>query len=508
MPPNRRDDYVSFKETMTHISRRTLFGAGVSAPLWAASARASKVIFLVADGMSAGVLPLAERFSLSVRRRSTNWAELMRRRDVAHGWLDMSSLDSAVTDSAAASSSWGSGSRVMNASINTLPDGRALMPVMRLVKDRGVATGLVTTATVTHATPAGFAAAIANRDDEAAIAVQYLQCVDIVLGGGAKFFEGKLRKDGRDLTAEFAGRGYTVLRNADELATARSAPRTLGLFSPSHVPYRIDRGGAVPAPGTAPTLDRMTRYALRALTDAPRGFLLQVEGARVDHAAHANDAAALLWEQLEFDDALGVCLDYQRAHPETLIVVTSDHGNSNPGLTGMGPEYEQSNACFSRLADFRVSHHELAHRLGGSSEYSGIRRTDAQPVNRITPEDAREILHAGTNLSLTDAELGAVCAVLQAGPLVVPANQLNNINGVLGMVFGNHIGIGWTGTTHTSDWTVVAALGPEAASFNGLLLNTDVFGVVTRRFGVVHVNPTGTPMARTHAPGPMRPHWV
>jgi Alkaline phosphatase len=80
----------------------------------------------------------------------------------------------------------------------------------------------------------------------------------------------------------------------------------LGLFYDSHVPYTVDHIHSDELKRTVPTLAEMTRKALEILGDAPNGFLLQVEGGRVDHAAHANDAAGIMWDQLAFDDAIEV----------------------------------------------------------------------------------------------------------------------------------------------------------------------------------------------------------
>ncbi|MDY7109537.1 MAG: alkaline phosphatase, partial [Planctomycetota bacterium] len=114
------------------------------------------IIFMVSDGMSPGVPELAESFSQLVRGRSTNWHELARDPRTSRGYLQTGSLSSMVTDSAAASTAWASGSRAFNGALNVLPDGTRLTPVGRLARTAGRALGLVTTTTITHATPAGF----------------------------------------------------------------------------------------------------------------------------------------------------------------------------------------------------------------------------------------------------------------------------------------------------------------------------------------------------------------
>jgi alkaline phosphatase len=459
-----------------------------AAPLAAAapSKAARSVIFLVSDGMSAGVLPLAERFSQLVRQRPTHWHELLRRRDAAHGLFDMASLNSPVTDSAAASSSWGSGVRILNAMVNTLPDGRPLTTLAQLALDAGRRVGLVTTATVTHATPAGLAASQPRRDDEHLIGPQYLGRVDVVLGGGNKFFAAALRKDQRDLSGEFGGRGYGLVRTRQELH-ANQDRKLLGLFSDGHVPYAIDRQGNA----QIPPLAEMAQAALDRLTQHRGGFLLQVEGARVDHAAHNNDIAALLWEQLEFDDAIGVALAHQQKHPDTLIVITSDHGNSNPGLNGTGKEYSGSAESFARVREFRASFDEIARRLGGNAAYAGLEKNKkagaAPPVLRV-----REIIENATRITIEAHEAEGLIHAIAMKKTMDWSAQTDNPEGILAEILGNRTGIGWTGTQHTSDYTLVTALGPGAGDFSGLLPNTAAFEILGRQFGTDFRNPSMT----------------
>src|SRR5690606_27333739 len=102
---------------------------------------------------------------------------------------ETTSANSIVTDSAAAASAWGGGIRVPNGSVNVAAGGEESVPLQSKLRERGIPTGLVTTATVTHATPAGFAANSADRGREEDIAEQYLaREVPVILGGGTKFF--------------------------------------------------------------------------------------------------------------------------------------------------------------------------------------------------------------------------------------------------------------------------------------------------------------------------------
>lgn len=437
--------------------------ASVRAP----SGRARNVVFCVSDGMSLGTLTLAERYLRRQQGRGTRWLGMYARPDVRRALMDTASASSLVTDSAAAATAWGSGVRVNNGSINVAPDGRELHPIWRIARGAGRATGLVTTATVTHATPAGFVARVNARNDEGVIAPQYLEeRVDVVLGGGARFFDAAPRGDGRDLTGEFARAGYTVARDR---ATLQAAPpgRLLGLFSSSHVPYEVDRMHDR-ALAEVPSLPEMTRAALERLAVHPGGFVLQVEGARVDHAAHANDIGGLLQDQLAFDDALGVVLDWVRERDDTLVVVTSDHGNANPGLNGPDGAYEQSNAACDRLLHLRSSNTAIVGRLAAAGG------AGADVVGEVK---------ASTGVELTAAQTDILRAALRGEHRDAYAVR-NPALVTLGQLLANHLWVGWTGTAHTADYTELAAFGPGSEAIGGIVENRALFGVMVRALGI------------------------
>lgn len=457
------------------------------------------VIFMVSDGMSMGVISLADSFGRLTRGTGTLWAQLLREPSAVHGVAETHSLSSLVTDSAAATTAWGSGSRVFNGAINVLPDGRPLVPIGKLVKDAGRRCGLVTTTRITHATPAGFAAVQARRDDEHLIAPQYLEVVDVLMGGGRKHFDAALRKDGRDLIGEFVGRGYTFWEQRQQVTGSARPPKVLGLFCDEHMPYTIDHRNRAELEQAVPTLAEMTRAALEILSADGPGFLLQVEGGRVDHAAHANDAAALLWDQLAFDEALGEAIKFAQRDPDTLVIVTTDHGNANPGLNGMGAEYGESTECFTRLAKATVSF----------ERFNADLRKSGPPASA---EQMQALVRQSFGLDIDSAEAETLVAAV-SGNLPAELNrQHRNLVGALGQVLGNHNGIGWTGVTHTQDWVLCSAVGPGAEDFQGLLRNCDVFGRLTSLFNIAHTNPQMEPSEAhallARAPHVLEAHWV
>jgi alkaline phosphatase len=422
--------------------------------------RVRGIVFMVSDGMSHGVLPLAEALSQQTRKRSTRWWELMQSPNSVQGLMDTASAHSLVTDSAAASSAWGGGQRVPNGQINVTDKGRKVEPIGATLRAKKCRLGLVTTATVTHATPAGFAANTPDRGDEQGIALQYLDRAEIVLGGGSPFFDPAQRKDRRDLFGDFAKAGYEILRNRDELLAAKS-PRLLGTFTPGYLPYSVDRDHDAELAKKVPTLAEMADAALKRFLAGDAPFLLQIEGARVDHAAHANDIAGLLGDQLAFDDAIATVTAALAGRDDILVVITSDHGNSNPGLNGMGASYRSTNEFFGRIAGMKSSHERIFAdwnaRKGGTAELTGL-------------------VEGRLGFKPTDLEATTLLDTMGGKPVTEWNHLLANPPGILGQIAGNHTGIGWTGTVHTADMTLITAVGPQAERFHGLVRNDSVHG--------------------------------
>src|SRR5690606_29065817 len=227
-----------------------------------------------------------------------------------------------------------------------------LLSWLRLAASADMATGIVTTSRLSHATPAATYAHSPNRWWEADadmpaeaiaegcrdIAQQLLEFAPgrgprVVLGGGlGRFLPASaggspgLRRDGRDLTREWRDRhpGGAVVHDTAQLRRAADAPAILGLFAPGHMPYHHDRD---PGPDGTPDLAEMTRVAIQRLSREPNGFVLLVESARIDHAHHAGNAYRALDETIAMSRAVEAALELTSAD-ETLIVVTADHSHT------------------------------------------------------------------------------------------------------------------------------------------------------------------------------------
>lgn len=452
----------------SNIGRRDwmkLGGLGGAAVLLSGCAKADGksgevkgIVFLVSDGMSNGVLTMAENFSQIVRGKGTRWWEIIGDPDCTCGLQECSSADSFVTDSAAAASAWGGGVKINNRAINIRPDGSESTPILRQLKKQGRRTGLVTSARVTHATPAGFAAVTESRDDEHLIAPQYLGVVDLIMGGGKDFFAPEKRVDSRDALTAYAKAGYELIEDRDTLLKSK-ADKALCLFNGSHLPYEVDRLNNPDLIKKIPTLAEMSEVALKKLLGHPEKFLLQIEGARVDHAAHMNDVAGLLWDQLAFDDAVAKVLEMTADRDDILVIVTSDHGNANPGLNGTGKGYTESNDAFKSITEVTCSYEELFEDWGRSPEN--------------TPELLASMIKQRMGFSLSEKETASLYSSITTGVGGEWSNQLDNPNGILGQIAGNHTGVGWTGTSHTSDPVMISAMGPQAERFTGIVPNQE-----------------------------------
>jgi alkaline phosphatase len=367
--------------------------------------------------------------------------------------------------------------KVNNGSINVAPDGQPRTPIMTVAQATGRATGLVTTARITHATPAGFAAQADSRVDESAIVEQYLQRgIDVLLGGGARFMDAGLREDRRDLFGDFARAGYQVARDRTALAALRPDRRMLGVFSQDHLPYTLDVQADPALAARTPDLAEMTRAALRCLDAQGRGFVVQIEGGRVDHAAHANDVGALVHDQLALDDAIGEVGRFVEGRDDTLVIVTTDHGNANPGLNGSGGNFDSrggsygnTQKCFERLAELRRTNAWIMKELSAGS----------------TAVQIRDRVGEASGIVLTGDEIDLMLRALRKDPAPREGYRVRNDAQItLGQLISNYTSVGWSGTQHTTDLVELAAFGPGSEAVHGLMQNTDLFGIMTRAIGV------------------------
>ncbi|RUP35208.1 MAG: alkaline phosphatase [Curvibacter sp.] len=230
--------------------------------------------------------------------------------------------------------------------VNNCPatgNGASVPTLLEQAIAAGKATGVVTTARLTHATPAATYSHICHRDAEYHISRQAVpggagyntalgKGVDVMLGGISYFWRPfnatttpKGRPDGRDLVAEMQSQGYTFVNDLTSLNAAPNG-RLLGLFdqalSQGHMSYELDRD-----PAKEPSLAQMATKAVDVLSKNSNGYFLMVEGGRIDHALHGTNAKRALADTIAFDDAVKAVLAKVDLS-NTLVVVTADHDHT------------------------------------------------------------------------------------------------------------------------------------------------------------------------------------
>ncbi len=452
------------------LSRRHLLGIGASGalasampasfararvptPNWTKPAKPVRnIVFLVGDGMGQGVLTLADIMLQLEEQESSHYRKMIESQSFRRATCMTHSADGWVTDSSAAGSAWGIGEHINNGAVNFTPDERTPEPILVTAKNAGKKTGLVTTTRITHATPASFFANVPKRSMEDEIARQLLERrVDVALGGGQKHFPDALLAEHPDLS---------VVRTVHELGNAPAQGRLLGLFAKDHCPNALDR------PDTCPTLCDMATTALSRLENAPDGFVLQIEGGRIDHAAHDNDAAGLIYDQIAFDETIGAVLEWSKDRDDTLVVVTADHVTANPGLTFYGRTGKQS---FKRLQSARHSFEWI------SSEY----RQGEKNLDRFV-----SIAQEATQIEFTDDDKASLGRVLIEKQQVDPFNVANGVWMVLGSVIANHTGVAFLSPNHTADHVEVLAAGPGSEALPGFIDNIHLHGMMLAALGV------------------------
>ena len=222
-------------------------------------------------------------------------------------------------------------------------NGNASRTLVELAIARGKATGVVTTGRLTGGPAAAAYAHVCHRDAEYEVARQAVPAgagfntmlgkgVDVLLGGLSQYWRpydaakrSRGRPDGRELVGELQGQGYTFVQDLTALNAAPIAEgsRLIGLFDFAEeqgaMSYDLDRD-----PKREPALAAMTSKAIDVLSTNRNGFVLVVQGARIEQAAQAGSGRRALVDAIAFDDAVKVALE-KADLTKTLIVVTGDH---------------------------------------------------------------------------------------------------------------------------------------------------------------------------------------
>lgn len=255
------------------------------------------------------------------------------------GLIKTSSASDLITDSAAGATSFSAGIKTYNGAIGVNTDTIAIPTILEQLSERGYATGVIATSTITHATPASFYAHVKYRrmEEEIAEALTY-SSVDFFAGGGLKFFNN--RSDKKDLLAQLETNGFVVDTTSLPVNTTLSKDKKYGfLLAGGGMPKMIEGRGSF--------LGDATRLGLAHLSKDADGFFLMVEGSQIDWGGHANDGEYLIGEMLDFDKVLGQVLDFAQRDKNTLVIVTADHETGGFTLASDDGNYNKIKLSFS-----------------------------------------------------------------------------------------------------------------------------------------------------------------
>lgn len=278
--------------------------------------KVKSVIFLIGDGMGVAHVTAAQI--------AQDYEPLNMERATHVGLQKTYSSSNRITDSAAAGTALATGYKTKNGMIGVTPDSLPKTTILEFAERAGMATGIIATYPVTHATPASFMAHNENRNNQDEIALYYLENeVDVFIGGGSKRFD--QRPDSVNLFNTLRERGYVVANSMEEIANVESGNVAVTLAENSMNSILDGRDSTFLPGATAKALEILTNNA------KGKGIFLMVEGSQIDGWAHGNNIEGVITETKDFDNAVKVAFDYADEHPGTLVVVTADHGTG--GLT-------------------------------------------------------------------------------------------------------------------------------------------------------------------------------
>ena len=293
----------------------------VTTILTARAQEVKSIIYLIGDGMglsSVSMMMVEGGYEPTIFDRAENIA------------LQKSySMDNRVTDSAASGTALATGFKTNNTYLGVTADGTPVESLMEVAQRQGMATGVVVTTYLQHATPAAFYAHINSRHEYQAISEQLAaSSLDVAIGGGMAFFK---EVYGDDVKRSLRKRGFELATTMDEVRATPEDSRLVALLADYEV-----------GSNTGSYLADATSEALRLLADNEDGFVLMVEGSLIDGMGHANDAKAQQLEMQSFMQAVEVAVAFANENPGTLVVVTADHSTGGLSIVSADADFTLS----------------------------------------------------------------------------------------------------------------------------------------------------------------------
>lgn len=388
------------------------------------------------------------------------------------GLMTTYSANQQTTDSAAAGTAIATGRKTANETDSMDPAGKlCYASVADAARARGMKVGIVSSTSITDATPAVFYAHQSSRGQQYEIGLQLAASPFEYFAGGKVGEAEGLQGNVLELAAR---NGLKVVTTREALAECRPGQRVL--FQ-DRMPCEMDR----PAHGV--TLAELTAKGIELL-DNPDGFFMMVEGAKIDGAGHNNDARTLIGETLALDAAIDEALRFYREHPlETLIVVTADHETG--GMT-LNTDGRKSPLGIASLAAQKRSWPAFSSEVFTPFKQKQAWTSTADNI----PDDLKLSIRDSFGLDweeLGDAQKDTLEDAYDASmatrgkldekgrrPSLPGYGRYEPLPVTVSRVVGDRAGIGWTTTSHTCVPVPVRALGAAAYHFDGFYDNTDI----------------------------------
>lgn len=450
---------------------------------------AKNVILFVGDGMSLQAREIARILSKGITEGKYNDLLNMEKLDNM-AIITTSGYDSIVTDSANSASAYATGHKSVvnamgvyeNCTKDPLDDPKVENIIELAKRIRGMATGIVSTANITDATPAAMLTHTRRRSEQNYIATDMLNDKhrpDVIMGGGSRHFlpmstPGSKRKDNVDVIKSFEDLGYTFSGTKTELEnTPKSEDKILGLYQLDNMNVYIDREvtknpSVLKSFNDQPGLVEMTEKAIDTLSKNPNGFFLMVEGACIDKQLHVLDWQRAAYDNIEMDKAIGAAEKFAAKNNDTLIVVVADHAHG-ASITG------------------------TYHELDGKTGREGVRcyqdakwptfqdaDGDGYPDN---PDPSITLAvqfanHPDYNENYRFKDVPTVPSIMGKDGKAITNPQIK------GELLRGNIPTSDDQEVHSADDIILNAGGPGSEYFKGVMDNTEVFFGMVRALGL------------------------
>ena len=292
--------------------------------------KVKNIILLIGDGMGLSQVSASQFYN----KKTSNFE-----RFPVIGLTKTSSTSDLITDSAAAATAFASGIKTYNGALGVNTDTLAVKTIVEEISKIGISTGIISTSSIVHATPAAFYTHTKKRSMYEDIASQLVSSdIDFFAGGGINYFND--RKDKRNLILELEKKGFSINTESLPKNTKPVLNKKQGyLLAPNGMPKMLD--------GRGEFLTNATKLAIESLSSNEEGFFLMIEGAQIDWGGHDNDADYLISELIDFDNTIGVALDFAKLNGETLVIVTADHETGGFTLAQDNGDYNKIKPVFS-----------------------------------------------------------------------------------------------------------------------------------------------------------------